>query len=255
MRWWFLFLLPACAWAAPEEIEVYFLTPPTSAQWERYLTPRLHGVKLAQACEPVGDYCLDPVRGLYPRSGREEVKKETTFGIDEGLPQLPTATSVDRSLVNCDAKYAFDIFCGEARSEKKVSAASGLEVWVDTSSSMRGIDPGDGKGSCQRAAFLESLVAACGKKRPVLKGFDTSIRSIDAASSCVSQGLNDAKRMIEWMEESTAKKLIFITDVYEYQAELSQYLESKHAKLHGDRGTFPASKLQDMVVELAKACE
>ena len=252
---WLLLLWPCLAIAAPQDIEVYFLTPPTSAQWESLLTPRLHGVEVAQACEPVGDYCLDPVIGLYPRSGREQEKKETKFEIDEGLPQLPTSTSVDRSLINCDPKYAFDIFCGEARPEKKVVAASGLEIWVDTSSSMRGIDPGDGKGSCQRASFLQSVIAACGDKRPVLKGFDTSIRSIDAASSCVSQGLNDAKRMIEWMEESTAKKLIFITDVYEYQAELSQYLESKHAKLHGDRGTFPASKLMDMVVELAKACE
>ncbi len=252
---WLLLLWPCLVMAAPLEIEVYFLTPPAAAQWERYLAPRLNGMRVAQACEPVGDYCLDPVIGLYPRNGKAPEEKEPKFEIDEGLPQLPTSTSVDRSLVNCDAKYAFDIFCGEARPEKKVGAASGLEVWVDTSSSMRGIDPGDGKGSCQRAAFLESLLAACGKKRPVLKGFDTSIRNIDAASSCVSQGLNDAKRMIEWMEESTAKKLIFITDVYEYQAELSQYLESKHAKLHGDRGTFPASKMMDMVVELAKACE
>lgn len=241
--------------AAPLEIEVFFLTPPMSAQWERYLAPRLDGTKFAQACEPVGDYCLDPVIGLYPRSGRTQEKKETKFEIDEGLPQLPTSTSVDRSLVNCDPKYAFDIFCGQAKPENKVAEVSGLEVWVDTSSSMRGIDPGDGKGSCQRAQFLQSLVAACGKKPPVLKGFDTSIRTIDAASSCVSQGLNDAKRMIEWMEESTAKKLIFITDVYEYQAELSAYLESKQAKIHGDRGTFPASKMLDMVVELAKVCE
>ncbi len=241
--------------AAPLEIEVFFLTPPASAQWQKYLAPRLYGIKIAQACEPVGDYCLDPVIGLYPRNGKVPEKKETKFEIDEGLPQLPTSTSVDRSLVNCDEKYAFDIFCGKAQAEKKASEVSGLEVWVDTSSSMRGIDPGDGKGSCQRAQFLQSLVVICDKKRPVLKGFDTGIREIDPASSCVSQGLNDAKRMIEWMEESTAKKLIFITDVYEYQAELSAYLESKQAKIHGDRGTFPASKMQDMVVELAKGCE
>lgn len=252
---WLLLLWPCLAMAAPQEIEVFFLTPPASAQWEQYLSPRLDGIRVAQACEPVGDYCLDPEIGLYPRTGRAEEKKDTKFEIDEGLPQLPTATSVDRSLVNCDPKYAFDIFCGKAQAEKKVAEVSGFEVWVDTSSSMRGIDPGDGKGSCQRASFLQSLVAACGKKRPTLKGFDTSIREIDPASSCVSQGLNDAKRMIEWMEDSKAKKLIFITDVYEYQAELSAYLESKQAKIHGDRGTFPASKMQDMVVELAKACE
>jgi len=252
---WLLWLWPCLALAAPQEIEVYFLTPPTSAQWERYLAPRLEGLKLAQACEPVGDYCLDPVIGLYPRTGGAPEKKDTKFEIDEGLPQLPTSTSVDRSLVSCDPKYAFDIFCGKAQPEKKDSVVSGLEVWVDTSSSMRGIDPGDGKGSCQRANFLQSLAAACGKKRPVIKGFDTGIREIDPASSCVSQGLNDAKRMIQWMEESSAKKLVFITDVYEYQAELSAYLESKQAKIHGDRGTFPASKMLDMVVELAKGCE
>ena len=164
---WLLLLCPCLALAAPLEIEVYFLTPPASAQWERYVSPRLNGIKIAQACEPVGDYCLDPVIDLYPRSGREQEKKETKFEIDEGLPQVPSASSVDRSLVNCDAKYAFDIFCGEARPEKKVTTTSGLEIWVDTSSSMRGIDPGNGKGSCQRASFLESVIAACGDKRPV----------------------------------------------------------------------------------------
>jgi hypothetical protein len=248
-----LLLTSLSAWAFPLELEVWFLTPPGGAQWEKYLAPRLNGIQVAQACEQVGDYCFDPGRGLYRPSLIQTEEKEKKFQIDEGLPQLPTSTSVDRSLVSCDAKYAFDIFCGEARPVEKKKVESELEVWVDTSSSMRGIDPGEGS-SCQRQAMLTSLVKACGARRPIIKGFDTSIREISAENSCVNQGLNDAKRMMQWLEESTAKKIIFITDVYEYQAEFAQFLESKRAVIRGDRGVFPARQMLDYVDGLAKAC-
>ena len=252
---WILLLSALNAWSAPQEIEVWFVSPPATAQWSHLLSPQLQNENLiVQACEPVGDYCFDPKIGLYSR--KVEIKEETKeIAIDEGLPQLPTATSINRSLVNCDAKYAFDIFCGKAQPDVKPSGKAELEVWIDVSSSMRAMDAGDGKGSCHRAKLYESLKSTC-KKSPVIKGFDTSIRDLgSAAGACVNQGMNDAKRLIHWMEESTAKKLLLITDVYEYQAELSQYLESKNAKIRGDRGTFPAAQMLDFISDLAKSCE
>lgn len=252
---WILLVSALNAWSAPQEIEVWFVSPPATAQWSHLLSPQLHNeTLLAQACEPVGDYCFDPKIGLYSRT--VTVKEEPPeIAIDEGLPQLPTATSVNRSMVNCDAKYAFDIFCGKAQPDAQSIGKAELEVWIDVSSSMRAMDAGDGKGSCHRAKLYESLKSVC-KKSPVIKGFDTSIRDLgSAAGACVNQGMNDAKRLIHWMEESTAKKLLLITDVYEYQAELSQYLESKNAKIRGDRGTFPAAQMLDFISDLAKSCE
>ena len=247
-----LFFALLSSWAAPDVLEVWFLSPPSTGQWEHLLQPRLtHKHWLAQACEPVGDFCFDPQVGLYSRRGREPEEETTKFVVDEGLPQLPTATSVDRSVVNCDAKYAFDLFCGKAVPEPKDSAAAGLEIWVDTSSSMRGID---GSEACQRGAFLRQLVQACGSVRPTIKGFDTSLREMDPEGACAHQGLNNAERLAEWIEESRAKRLIVITDVYEYQSGLANFLESKKARLRGDSGTFPASKMLDLVSELAKAC-
>jgi len=248
-----LLLTTLSAWAFPLELEVWFLSPPTSAHIEQYLAPRISRARWVQACEQVGEYCFDPQRGLYKPSVIQLEEKEKNITVDEGLPQLPTSTSVDRSLVSCDAKYAFDIFCGEAKPVEKKKIDSELEVWVDTSSSMRGIDPGEG-ASCQRQEMLNGLVKACGARRPIIKGFDTSIREISAEAACVNQGLNDAKRMMDWLEESTAKKIIFITDVYEYQAEFAQFLESKRALIRGDRGVFPARQMMDYVDGLAKAC-
>lgn len=252
---WILLMSIGHVWSAAQEIEVWFVSPPATAQWSHLLNPHLHrGRQIAQACEPIGDYCFDPKIGLYSRT--VTVKEEPTeIAIDEELPQLPTATSVNRSMVNCDAKYAFDIFCGKAQPDAKPTSKAELEVWIDVSSSMRAMDAGDGKGSCHRAKLYESLKSAC-KKTPVIKGFDTSIRELgSAAGACVNQGMNDAKRLIHWMEESSAKKLLLITDVYEYQAELSQYLESKNAKIRGDRGTFPAAQMLDFISDLAKSCE
>lgn len=247
----FLFLAVLRLWAAPAELEVWFLSPPATGQWSELLSPRLARHWVAQACEPVGDFCLDPKGGLYPKSASQVEDRTEGYKIDEGLPQLPTATSVDRSLINCDSQYVFDIFCGQAQAEAKGRPKGGLEVWVDTSSSLRSIDSGD---NCQRKKLLEQLAASCPQARPVFKGFDTSLRDIGPEGACGTQGLNNAERLMEWIEVSSAHKLVIITDVYEYQSGLANFLESKKAQLRGDSGTFPATRMQEYVSLLAKSC-
>lgn len=240
--------------AAPKELEVWFLSPPATARWEHLLAPRIPGRHLlAQACEPVGDFCFDSRLGLYPKT-RVPEKEFAPPPIDEGLPQLPTATSLDRKLVNCDAQYAFDIFCGRAQREEAPAAGGGFEIWVDVSSSMRAMDPESKDGSCFRAQLVTKMRSSC--RTVTIKGFDTSLRDLGAAEgACVNQGMNNAKRLMEWMEDSKARKILLITDVYEYQAELAQFLEAKLAKIRGDRGSFPAAQMLDHATELAKACE
>ncbi len=67
--------------------------------------------------------------------------------------------------------------------------------------------------------------------------------------------MNNTKKLIDWLEASAAKKVVLITDVYEYQTEFAQYLESKKAMLRGDRGIYPASELVKQVDALAKVCQ
>lgn len=242
--------------ATPQEIEVWFLSAPSTTQFEReaFAIPASKE-RWVQSCEPIGDYCFDPVIGLYSKTGKVEDREEK-FAIDEGLPQLPTATSVDRKMVNCDAKYAFDLFCGKASPEKREVSASDLEIWIDTSSSLRAIDPVSKDGRCQRLEFVEKLQTNCAKKTPLIKVYDTQLRSLgDLQGLCNSQGMNNTKKLIDWLEASVAKKVVVITDVYEYQTEFAQYLESKKAMLRGDRGIYPATELVKKVDALAKACQ
>lgn len=244
------------ALAAPKELEVWFLSPPSTSRWEHLLAPRIPVRHLlAQACEPVGDFCFDSRLGLYSKTRVPPRESEAPL-IDEGLPQLPTARSLDRTLVNCDAQYAFDIFCGRAKREESTVDGATFEIWIDVSSSMRAMDPETKDGSCFRSQLVTKMRSSCKAGSVAVKGFDTSLRDLGAAEgACVNQGMNNAKRLMEWLEESKAQKILLITDVYEYQAELAQFLEAKVAKIRGDRGSFPAAQMLDYATELAKACE
>jgi hypothetical protein len=85
--------------------------------------------------------------------------------------------------------------------------------------------------------------------------FDTSIKQAWTMDSlCQNQGLNDYKKLIDWIERSTAKKLIIITDIYELHKEFADYIESKHGKFRGDKDPMVASQLLDMVDNLARSC-
>lgn len=241
--------------AAPEELEVWFVTPPSSTLRLDLLRPALdYRLLLAAAeCEQVGDFCLNAKTGtLTPRFAPPPIEADPIDLPYQALPQLPSASSLDRQLVNCEQGFTFDIFCGKAKSEEKISALSKLEIWVDISSSMRSVD---GSDECYRRKFLDALMGLCGKSKPKLMGFDVEIRDISVGESCINRGLNDAKKMMNWIEESKAKKLIVITDVYEFQSEFAAFLSHKNAKIKGDRGHFPSVQLMDHITSLAKWCE
>jgi hypothetical protein len=85
--------------------------------------------------------------------------------------------------------------------------------------------------------------------------FDTSIKqagSMDAL--CNNQGLNDQKRLMDWIERSEARKLVIITDIYEFSKDFSDFVESKHGKFRGDKDLMVASQLLDLVNDLSRAC-
>lgn len=259
--WFFILpLLISGVAAAPKELEVWFLTPPKSAMLERWMSPlKRPAVKVAEvACEQIGDYCFDPQIGLYKKE--DQTIKDVApaeVKLESDLPQLPTATSVDRSLISCDPKYAFDMFCGEARpvnAAKKEGA--NLEIWIDTSSSMREMDWPDSEGHCHRETFLKRLDIKCGFQRKAsVMMYDVSLREMGTmASACQAAGQNDTGRLMDWIERSNAKKLIVITDVNEYTKKFGDFIESHHGKIRGDRGSFTAKDIVNLADGLNATC-
>lgn len=243
--------------SAPRSIEVWFISAHKKAELEKMINaqPVKWFSKTAQLeCQEMGDFCFDPQYGLY--------KKDDTSATVEGdkvetqkAPSIPAAKSLERDLINCDSSNYFDIFCGKASQQSKSSPAK-LDIWIDTSSSMREMDFSDKEGGCFRKSMMKRLDQTCGFNKKVnVMMFDTSIKQAGSMDSlCVNQGLNDAKRLMDWIERSEAQKLVIITDIYEFHKDFSDFIEKKNGKFKGDKNPMTASQLLDMVDELARSC-
>ena len=251
-----LFLISAGAFAAPKEVEVWFLSNAKTALLKELLDrpAYVYSARVAQLeCQEMGDYCFDPQYGLYKKNDAGPVDIPTDKIMNQG-PVIPAAASVDRDLVTCDGTNRFDIFCGKARSASVV--ASKLDLWIDTSSSMKEFDYQQKDGSCQRQSLVKALDKVCGfNERVNVMMFDTSIKQAGTMDQlCHNQGLNDYKRLMDWIERADARKLVIITDIYEFHKEFSDFIEAKNGKLRGDKDPLTGKQLADLADELAKSC-
>lgn len=243
--------------AAPRSIEVWFLSAHKKAELEYMLkSPDIKwSKKTAQLeCQEMGDFCFDPQYGLYKKddssSPVDSEKMES-----KKAPSIPAAKSIERDLIQCDSSNYFDIFCGKATQQVK-SAPAKLDLWIDTSSSMREMDFTDKEGGCFRKSMIKRLDESCGFNKKVnVMMFDTSIKQASSMDSlCINQGLNDPKRLMDWIERSEAQKLIIITDIYEFHKDFADFIEKKNGKFRGDKDPLMASQLLDMVDELSRSC-
>jgi len=252
----FIFIIQIC-FSAPQHIEVWFLSHSKKAQLLKLIESnyfKFSPLTAALECQEMGDYCFDPQFGLYKRGaeenlvGTDEVEKDQSSSI-------PSATSVDRNLITCDPTNRFDIFCGKSRSGS--GAKSKLDLWIDTSSSMREFDYPDKDGGCFRKSLMSDLDKVCAFNEKVnVMMFDTSIKQAGTLDSlCINQGLNDYKKLIDWIERSTANSLVVITDIYELHKEFADYIEKNHGKIRGDKDQLSAQQLNSLIDELAKLCK
>lgn len=254
----FLLLFSLTAIAAPKEVEVWFLSNAKTAQLEELLNrPHLkfRSPTAELQCEPMGDYCFDPQYGLYKKDDAGFEVVETNKLNKKDGPGIPSGKSVERDLINCDPKNYFDVFCGKAR--KETQAQANLDLWIDTSSSMREFDYSDKEGGCFRKSLVKRLDDSCGfnQKMNVMM-FDTSIKEAGSMDQlCNNQGLNDYKRLMDWIERSNAKKLIVITDIYEFHKEFADFIEGLNGKFRGDKDPLTAKQMLDLVDQLAKSCK
>jgi hypothetical protein len=250
-----LLMIASTSWAAPKNLEVWFLSQNRAAQLMQILDRpdiRYHARTARLQCQEMGDFCFDPQFGLYQKGDLET--PVTIDKLEQGMNIIAPAKSVERELIKCDANNFFDIFCGQARAE--VAERPNFELWIDTSGSMREFDDSDRQGGCFRKSLVRRLDRSCAFNRRVqVKMFDVSIKEAGTMDSlCINKGSNDYKRMIQWIENSDAKNLVVITDIYEYYQEVADYVHSKGGKLRGDKDPLLASQLMDYVGDLAKRC-
>lgn len=257
IRFFVLLLLTTQVMAAPKEIEVWFLSNSKVAQLNNLLNKPQYVYRAPTAelqCQEMGDYCFDPQYGLYKKDDATAEVVETVK-IETDGPVIPAGKSVERNLIDCDPKNYFDVFCGKAKNQPPASAK--LDLWVDTSGSMKEFDYSEKDGSCHRKSLVKQLDDVCGFNQKVnVMMFDTSIKQAGNMDQlCLNQGLNDYKRLMDWIERSDAKKLVIITDIYEFHKEFSDYIESKHGKLRGDKDPLTAKQMVDLADQLAKSCK
>ena len=259
IRFLFLLFISLNAFAAPKNIEVWFLSN-SKVTLLNDLMNRPQYVYLAPTaaleCQEMGDYCFDPQFGLYKKDESGFTKDTGKVLFDEKGPSIPAAHSIDRDLINCDKNNYFDIFCGKAKKEA-VTKSTKLDLWVDTSSSMREFDFSDKEGGCHRKSLVRALDTTCGFNQKVnVMMFNTSIKQAGSMDQlCENVGLNDYKRLIDWIERSDAERLVIITDIYEFHKEFSDYIESKHGKLRGDKDPLTAKDMVELSSNLAKSCK
>jgi hypothetical protein len=252
-----LFLISLSALAAPRDLEVWFLSHAKKAEVLHFLE-RPEYSKYAQTatlqCQEMGDYCFDPQYGLYKKDDAFAAVNAEKVVEDRG-PSIPAAKSLDRSLINCEKSNHFDIFCGKAKAETKQEI--GFDLLIDTSSSMREFDYTDKQGGCYRKSLIKRLDEHCPFNQKVnVMMFDSSVKEAGTMDSlCNNIGLNDHKRLIAWIERSNAKKMVIITDIYEFHREFADYVESINGRFRGDKDALTAEQMLSLVDELAKSCK
>jgi hypothetical protein len=260
IRYFALVLISFSALAAPKDIEVWFVSnAKTALLYELLNRPQYiyRAPTAALQCQEMGDYCFDPQYGLYKKNDANAEVVDTK-AIETDGPSIPHGKSVERDLIDCDPKNYFDVFCGKAKKQPEAApVVAKLDLWIDTSSSMREFDFSDKDGSCHRKSLVKQLDDACGFNQKVnVMMFDTSIKQAGGIDSlCTNQGLNDYKRLMDWIERSEAKKLVVITDIYEFHKEFSDYIESKHGKFRGDKDPLTAKQLVNLADQLVKSCK
>ena len=127
----FIIFSVSSAWATPEQVEIIFLSEPKTAFFR---APFIFSEHTAQNdwqkdCIPQGDGCFHPQLGYIEKEGPKKAQ----------APQVVTPpktfNSADVDLVECREGEYFDIFCGKA--SKQVKKNTPVEIWVDTSASLR----------------------------------------------------------------------------------------------------------------------
>lgn len=265
----FLLLFSTTLWATPKKVEVWFLSPPKTANLFDSLLKLNNGSnhkvavmdeEVLKNCTPMGDGCFHPQFGYInekPLAISDE-KKEVLPAKSAKEPKVvtpKTINAIETDLINCDKDYYFDIYCGQAKKEGAATKGK-MEIWVDISSSFRAVDYAKESGFCERRSFVTRVLDGCPSGFIEVSVFDTGKKALgDRSTLCTSYGMNSTKRMIEWISSSETNYLLLITDIDELNSEFDDYLTSIGAKYRGV-GVKPmyASEMGEIASEILLQC-
>ena len=245
-------LFLSSSFALPKSVEFIFLASKKESK-QTMSVKEFRKIAQADDCVPMGDGCFHPQHGFIEKkpSAKIILEGDESSVLDDDK-KLKTINSAESDMVDCKEEKFFDIFCGKAKSRKKKPVD--FELWIDTSSSMRQVDFSLEEDSCFRKSFVTRLKESC---EVDVSTFDTSIKSLGGLNNlCLNYGLNDQKRLIDWIQRSEAKRLIIITDIDEASMELKDFLFKIGADIRGaDLGDFDGDKLLKHVSKLSKDCK
>ena len=232
-------------WATPENIEFIFLSRTSSSYINQYLDQQpllfykpqfVFDNSFKEQCIPVGDGCFHPQLGIVDKdTSSKKANVNIPLKKKEKKPKKidKIKNTLESDLISCDKNYHFDLFCGKAQKVETSGRPSDMEIWVDTSSSMRQIDYSKEANFCKRREFIQKVKSGC-KKDIKISTYNTSIKSIsDLSGVCVNYGLNSVPRLIDWIKRSNAKYLIIVTDIDEMSNRLRSFLNQTGAKIVG----------------------
>lgn len=257
--------------ARPDNIEMWFLSKSKVSllqqETDHLLKSHRSSFLVAEvspkqrlACQKIDGYCFDPQYGLYKDTDKESRTEKLPDKIDHYKvirtdPSVSSQGPLEKKKLPCDSQNHFDIFCGKEKINPKKDSIQ-FEIWVDISSSMKEFDSPNLSGGCFRKSFLEELKLSCGLNQKFLvRYFNEHLKESGTLNdSCQNSGTNHLKNLKGWIERSTAKKLIIISDVYELQVEITQYIESIGGKIRGDSSKLLAKDLSNFAKELASSC-
>lgn len=251
-------------YALPESFEVWFLSVDRNQGLQSLLYDKEEKSSLLSLqnlqCQPMGEYCFDPQVGLYKNGDENQVESVDYSEVDESnsITTIESATSLDRNMIECDKDHLFDIFCGKAQVENAHKPAK-LEIWFDISSTMKQIDfLGYEKNTCMRQSLVERLQSSkceLGNNLGV-SVFNESKKQIDTVSRvCQNYGLNNMKRLVQEIQQSDAKHLIIITDIFEAEESFISFFEGNpRGTVRGVEEPLYAKDMKKMLPQLEKKC-
>ena len=255
-RTFICFIISFSLFARPDQLEVWFVSSP-SVTMNKIKIPLELQYEIASVdtrnCKSLNDeQCFHPQYGVVSKKDGKKVDF-----MDEQVTKTADSIELSKSdILRCEKTYHFDMFCGKEAKIKRKKA--NVEIWIDTSSSMRSYDFAQKDKSCNRKAFMTLLRSSCKNTNFHLSSFAGTIKSQSHDNYlCENTGVNNQDKLISWMEASIAKNLIVITDASQLTLKMTTYLESRKAKIRGmdDKDIIYANKLKELVPQAAAYCK
>ncbi|MCO4754564.1 MAG: hypothetical protein KC478_08775 [Bacteriovoracaceae bacterium] len=259
----FLFLSSSLM-AMPKSFEIWFLSPDKREVFlpSKHLQKNIQYFRpVAQndlQCQPMGEYCFDPQVGMYKLDDKNQVQANVDYTAADSLEDYSNkrvAKGSERKQASCEDGDFFSLFCNEGKAQSPKSAK--VEVWVDTSSTMKQVDFAGYDTQCKRESFLRLITQDCSFNEEVkVYIFDEVKKQLGRMDRvCLNAGLNNRDRIIRDIKISKAAHLIIITDIFEADEKLLNFVETAGVgSVKGIEKPMYAADLKKFAPQLQKKC-